>query len=192
MDAYPYELNVDDFRYREQASKAKHVTKSVKLHVLKHSDKYYLTTNMLQTTSSSSKLAAAGMKKGIELLNTEAKVAAYTIRILDGKEYAPSTDNIDKKDIKSVYGKYLTNAVRASQFELVAKAKVLSQLETPAYQWAISSVDNAYKVTFTNRETGVHFTASLFPKADLGENVYELSTKEQKGYRYLCRREHIQ
>ena len=44
VDAYPYELNVDDFRYREQASKAKHVTKSVKLHVLKHSDKYYLTT----------------------------------------------------------------------------------------------------------------------------------------------------
>ena len=120
------------------------------------------------------------MKKGIELLNTEAKVAAYTIRILDGKEYEPSTDNIDKKDIKSVYGKYLTNAVRASQFELVAKAKVLSQLETPAYQWAISSVDNEYEVTFTNRETGEHFTASLFPKADLGENVYELSTKSEK------------
>ena len=180
VDAYPYELNVDDFRYREQASKAKHVTKSVKLHVLKHSDKYYLTTTHATDDQFIFKLAAAGMKKGIELLNTEAKVAAYTIRILDGKEYAPSTDNIDKKDIKSVYGKYLTNAVRASQFELVAKAKVLSQLETPAYQWAISSVDNEYEVTFTNRETGEHFTASLFPKADLGENVYELSTKSEK------------
>ena len=120
------------------------------------------------------------MKKGIELLNTEAKVAAYTIRILDGKEFGSSTDNIDKKDIKSVYGKYLTNAVKASQFELVAKAKVLSQLETPAYQLAISSVDNEYEVTFTNRETGEYFTASLFPKADLGENVYELSTKSKK------------
>lgn len=180
VDAYPYELNVDDFRYREQASKAKHVTKSVKLHVLKHSDKYYLTTTHATDDQFIFKLAAAGMKKGIELLNTEAKVAAYTIRILDGKEYAPSTDNIDKKDIKSVYGKYLTNAVKASQFELVAKAKVLSQLETPAYQWAISSVDNEYEVTFTNRETGEHFTASLFPKADLGENVYELSTKSKK------------
>ena len=180
VDAYPYELNVDNFRYREQASKAKHVTKSVKLHVLKHSDKYYLTTTHATDDQFIFKLAAAGMKKGIELLNTEAKVAAYTIRILDGKEYAPSTDNIDKKDIKSVYGKYLTNAVRASQFELVAKAKVLSQLETPAYQWAISSVDNEYEVTFTNRETGEHFTASLFPKADLGENVYELSTKSEK------------
>lgn len=180
VDAYPYELNVDDFRYREQASKAKHVTKSVKLHVLKHSDKYYLTTTHATDDQFIFKLAAAGMKKGIELLNTEAKVAAYTIRILDGKEFGSSTDNIDKKDIKSVYGKYLTNAVKASQFELVAKAKVLSQLETPAYQWAISSVDNEYEVTFTNRETGEYFTASLFPKADLGENVYELSTKSKK------------
>jgi hypothetical protein len=49
-------------------------------------------------------------------------------------------------------------------------------LETPAYQWAISSVDDTYKVTFTNRETGEYFQASLFPKTDLGENVYELAT----------------
>jgi len=86
VDAYPYELNVDDFRYREQASKAKHVTKPVKLHVLKHSDKYYLTTTHATDDQFIFKLAAAGMKKGIELLNTEAKVAAYTIRILDGND----------------------------------------------------------------------------------------------------------
>ncbi len=49
-------------------------------------------------------------------------------------------------------------------------------METPAYQWAISSVDDTYKVTFTNRETGEYFQASLFPKTDLGENVYELAT----------------
>lgn len=102
-------------------------------------------------------------------MNTEAKVSAYTIRVLDGK-------GVDKKDIKSVYGKYLTNAVKRGSFQFVAKAKVLSQLETPAYQWAISSVDDTYKVTFTNRETGEYFQASLFPKTDLGENVYELAT----------------
>ena len=39
-----------------------------------------------------------------------------------------------------------------------------------------SSVDDTYKVTFTNRETGEYFQASLFPKTDLGENVYELAT----------------
>lgn len=177
VDAYPYELNVDGFRYRKQGSKAEHGEANVKLHVLEHNDDFFLTTTHdIANDQFIFQLAAAGMKKGIDLLNTEAKVAAYTIRILDGKEYAPSTDNIDKKDIKSVYGKYLTNAVNnASQFELVAKAKVLSQLETPAYQWAISSVDDTYKVTFTNRETGEFFTASLFPKTDLGENVYELA-----------------
>ena len=36
------------------------------------------------------KQGAAGMKSGIELLNTEAKVSAYTIRVLDGK-------GVDKK-----------------------------------------------------------------------------------------------
>ena len=68
---------------------------------MKHSDKYYLTTTHATDDQFIFKLAAAGMKKGIELLNTEAKVAAYTIRILDGKEFGSSTDNIDKKDIKS-------------------------------------------------------------------------------------------
>lgn len=185
VDAYPYELNVDGFRYRKQGSKAEHGEADVKLHVLEHNDDFFLTTT--HDTSEDQfifTLAAAGMKKGIELLNTEAKVAAYTIRILDGKEYTRPTDSIDKKDIESAYGKYLTNAVKnvgsVAQFEFVAKAKVLSQLDTPAYQWAISSVDDTYTVTFTNRETGESFKASLFPKTDLGENVYELATDNQK------------
>ena len=112
VDAYPYELNVDGFRYRKQGSKAEHGQADVKLHVLKHNDDYFLTTTH-ETTDNQFifKLAAAGMKKGIDLLSKEAKVSAYTIRILDGKEYV-GADNIDKKDIKSAYGKYLTNAVK--------------------------------------------------------------------------------
>ena len=167
---------MDRFRYRKQASKADQADAKVKLHILKHNDNYYLATTSTLTDASNNpinyfifKQGAAGMKSGIELLNTEAKVSAYTIRVLDGK-------GVDKKDIKSVYGKYLTNAVKRGSFQFVAKAKVLSQLETPAYQWAISSVDDTYKVTFTNRETGEYFQASLFPKTDLGENVYELAT----------------
>lgn len=62
------------------------------------------------------KQGAAGMKSGIELLNTEAKVSAYTIRVLDGK-------GVDKKDIKSVYGKYLTNAVKRGSFNLLRKLR---------------------------------------------------------------------
>ena len=174
-DSYPYALGVENFRYRKQASKADHGQTSVQLHVLKHSDNYYLTTEHLAENAEVSefifKLAPAGMKKGIELLKTEAKVAAFNIRVLSG----------DNSEVKSLYGKYLTNAVKCDEnasnpdFVYVAKAKVLAQPETPAYQWAITSIDDTYDVTFTNRETGKHFTASLFPKTDMGENVYELA-----------------
>ncbi len=163
---YPYELSLANFRYRKQSSKADHVDASVKLWVLVHSDDYYLTTTSNVSVSQNIfALAPAGMKEGIELLNEEAKVAAYNIRVLSG----------NKNDVESLYGKYLTNAVQSGTFQYVAKAKVLSQPETPAYQWAITSVDNKYNVTFTNRETGKHFTAGLFPQADLGENVYEMA-----------------
>ena len=159
-DSYPYALGVENFRYRKQASKADHGQTSVQLHVLKHSDNYYLTTEHLAENEEVSefifKLAPAGMKKGIELLKTEAKVAAFNIRVLSG----------DNSEVKSLYGKYLTNAVKCENasanpdFVYVAKAKVLAQPETPAYQWAITSIDDTYDVTFTNRETGEHFTAS--------------------------------
>lgn len=172
VEAYPYELNLDKFRFRVQGNKADHKDASIKLQTLQHNDSFYLAT--ISNTSDKTdkfifKLSVAGTKKGIELLNTEAKAAVYTIRVLGG----------DKGDITSVYGKYLTSAVvlnpvtRRNEFKYVAKAKVLSQTETPAYQWAITSVDNTYSITFTNRETGEHFTTSLFPKPTLGENVYE-------------------
>jgi len=172
VEAFPYELNLDHFRFRVQGSKADHKDAQIKLETLQHNDNFYLTT--ISNTSDKTdkfifKLSVAGTKKGIELLNTEAKAAIYTIRVLGG----------DKGDITSVYGKYLTSAVvlnsvtNKNEFKYVAKAKVLSQTETPAYQWAITSVDDTYSITFTNRETGEHFTTSLFPKPTLGENVYE-------------------
>ena len=165
-ESYPYELNLDRFRFRIQGSKADHKDAQIKLEILQHNDNFYLTT--ISNTSDKTdkfifKLGVAGTKKGIELLNKEAKAAVYTIRVLSGKQ----------GDVKSVYGKYLTSAVDNGSFELVAKAKVLSQTETPAYQWMITSVDDTYKITFTNRETGDHFLTTLFPKTDLGENVYE-------------------
>lgn len=166
VESYPYELNLDRFRFRIQGSKADHKDAQIKLEILQHNDNFYLTT--ISNTSDKTdkfifKLGVAGTKKGIELLNKEAKAAVYTIRVLSGKQ----------GDVKSVYGKYLTSAVDNGSFELVAKAKVLLQTETPAYQWMITSVDDTYKITFTNRETGDHFLTTLFPKTDLGENVYE-------------------
>ncbi|WP_297909096.1 DUF6383 domain-containing protein, partial [uncultured Parabacteroides sp.] len=187
VDDYPYELNIPDFRFRVQPSKtaqmnakdvADNAGEGVKMWVLKHNDKYYLTTVSHKTDDANQfifKLGLSGMKKGIDLLNSEAKVSAYTIRILGGKEYTSPNSNIDKKDIKSAYGKYLTNDVESSAFKFAAKAKVLSQLEAPAYQWAITSVDDDYTITFTNRETGEYFVTGLFPMTDLGENVYELA-----------------
>ena len=164
---YPYALALDDFRY--QKSDGSHTDGDVQLHVLQHSNAFYLTTQKIDGMNKMNqfifKLAPAGMKKGIELLNKEAKVAAYNIRVLSG----------DDTDVQSLYGKYLTNAVDNGSFVYVAKAKVLAQPETPAYQWAITSVEDTYNVVFTNRETSVTFKASLFPKADLGENVYELA-----------------
>ena len=166
VEAYPYELNLKSFRYRVQGSKADHKTAPVKLSVLQHNDNFYLATTSATPVQFIFKLGFAGTKKGIELLNTEAKAAAYTIRILDG----------EKGNVKSAYGKYLTSAYASgSNFDFVAKAKVLSQLEAPAYQWIITSVDNTYSIVFTNRETGQQFTTSLFPKTALGENVYETS-----------------
>lgn len=74
-------LNVDGFRYRKQGSKAEHGEANVKLHVLEHNDDFFLTTTHdIANDQFIFQLAAAGMKKGIDLLNTEAKVAAYTIR----------------------------------------------------------------------------------------------------------------
>lgn len=46
-EGYPYELNVDRFRYRKQASKADQADAKVKLHILKHNDNYYLATTLL-------------------------------------------------------------------------------------------------------------------------------------------------
>ena len=164
---YPYALALDNFRY--QKSDGSHTDGDVQLHVLQHSNAFYLTTQKIDGMDKMNqfifKLAPAGMKKGIELLNKEAKVAAYNIRVLSG----------DDTDVQSLYGKYLTNAVKNGQFVYVAKANVLAQPETPAYQWAITSVEDTYNVVFTNRETSQYFKASLFPKADLGENVYELA-----------------
>ena len=71
-EGYPYELNVDRFRYRKQASKADQADAKVKLHILKHNDNYYLATTSTLTDASNNpinyfifKQGAAGMKSGI-------------------------------------------------------------------------------------------------------------------------------
>ena len=173
---YPYALTLEKFRYRESASDAKHTEKLVSLVVIGHSDSNYLATKQdaLFTSDDNKfifKLQASGMIDGIDLLNKEAKAAVYSIRVLDGM--GSNNKAIDKEDVKSAYGKYMTVGETNGNFRFVAKAKVLAMENTPAYQWVITEVKNN-DVTFTNRETDESFTAKLFP-VEGQENVYELA-----------------
>ena len=174
---YPYALSLNKFRYKTVDAKAGHSEKAnVRLNVVGGSSNNYLVTEESDNHQFIFKLAASGMIKGIDLLNKEEKAAVYNIRVLDGIDATSTTgEGIDKDDIESAYGKYLTVYYdeQGRSLEFAAKAKVLAMENTPAYQWVITEVkDN--DVTFTNRETDVKFTTKLFP-VEGQANVYELA-----------------
>ncbi|HIX87362.1 MAG TPA: hypothetical protein H9848_12270 [Candidatus Parabacteroides intestinigallinarum] len=187
VGSYPYALTLNKFRYKAKDSEAAHTQKTVRLNVIGHSTNNYLATQVLDDPKFIFNLAASGMIDGIDLLNKEAKAAVYSIRVLGGVEQE-TNQKIDKEDVESAYGKYLTVAAKTiyyqdpndpgeliseTNFVFAAKAKVLAMENTPAYQWVITEVkDN--DVTFTNRETDESFTAKLFP-VEGQENVYELA-----------------
>ncbi|WP_455625669.1 DUF6383 domain-containing protein [Parabacteroides sp.] len=174
VEANPYSLMLNNFRYKAKSDEDKHESKKVRLNILKHSDINHLATEKSDDPAFIFKLAASNVKKGIELLNTEAKAAVYNIRIA----------NRQNDGVEGLFGKYLTvGAFRNSKSipevylsELAAKAKVLTDLDAPAYQWVITEVTADNDVTFTNRETDEKFTAKLFPQAT--ENVYELNVSD--------------
>ncbi|WP_455620464.1 DUF6383 domain-containing protein [Parabacteroides sp.] len=168
---YSYALTIKDFRYRAKTTEAKHEQKTVCLNVIGHSSSNYLATQALDNPSFIFQLAASGMKDGIELLNKEAKAAVYSIRVMDGT--GSDGKKIDKKDVRSAYGKYLTIGEQGGNLNFVAKAKVLVTEKAPAYQWVITEVKNN-DVTFTNRETEESFTAKLFP-VEGQTDTYELA-----------------
>ena len=177
VGSYPYALTLDNFRYKAKDSEAAHTQKAVRLNVIGHSTSNYLATQVLDDPQFIFNLAASGMIDGIDLLNKEAKAAVYSIRIMDGM--GSNNKKIDKEDVKSAYGKYLTVAEESNAFVFAAKAKVLAMENTPAYQWVITEVKNN-DVTFTNRETDEAFTAKLFP-VEGQENVYELAVSGVNG-----------
>ena len=175
VESNPYALTLKNFRYKAKSDEAKHEMASVRLSILEHSDKNYLATAKNDLNPQFIfKLAAANVQSGIALLNTEAKAAVFNIRIA----------NRQNDGIEGLYGKYLTvgamkngmSLVPSYLGELAAKAKVLADLDAPAYQWVITEVTTDNDITFTNRETDMSFTAKLFPQAT--ENVYELNVSE--------------
>ena len=188
VGSYPYALTLNKFRYKAKDSEAAHTQKTVLLNVIGHSTNNYLATQQVENGSKFIfQLAASGMIDGIDLLNKEAKAAVYSIRVLGGVEQE-TNQKIDKEDVESAYGKYLTVAAKTTYYQgpndpdelisetnfvFAAKAKVLAMENTPAYQWVITEVKNN-DVTFTNRETDEAFTAKLFP-VEGQENVYELA-----------------
>ena len=149
-----YSLSLAKVRYVEASSAAKQVEKALGISASKGSSEIATVT---ATTNFAFKFAASTVVKPISLLKTDG-AAIYNIQF-----YQQNGND------ESVNGKYLTYDVQAD--ELIAKGKVLADLNTPAYQWVISAV-NGNDVTFTNRETNESFETQLFEE---GENLYSLA-----------------
>ena len=156
-----YSLSLAKVRYVEASSAAKQVEKALGISASKNSSEIATVTT---TTNFAFKFAASTVVKPISLLKTDG-AAIYNIQF-----YQQNGND------ESVNGKYLTYDVQAD--ELIAKGKVLADLNTPAYQWVISAV-NGNDVTFTNRETNESFETQLFEE---GENLYSLAPSKDSEY----------
>ena len=156
-----YSLSLAKVRYVEASSAAKQVEKALGISASKGSSEIATVT---ATTNFAFKFAASTVVKPISLLKTDG-AAIYNIQF-----YQQNGND------ESVNGKYLTYDVQED--ELIAKGKVLADLNTPAYQWVISAV-NGNDVTFTNRETNESFETQLFEE---GENLYSLAPSKDSEY----------
>jgi len=156
-----YSLSLEKVRYVEASSAAKQVEKSLGISASKGSSEIATVTT---TTNFAFKFAASTVVKPISLLKTDG-AAIFNIQF-----YQQNGND------ESVNGKYLTYDVQAN--ELIAKGKVLADLNTPAYQWVISAV-NGNNVTFTNRETNESFETQLFEE---GDNLYSLAPSDDSDY----------
>lgn len=63
VQAYPYELNVDHFRFREQGNKAAHKEAKIKFETLQHNDNFYLATTSATADQFIFKMGVSGTKK---------------------------------------------------------------------------------------------------------------------------------
>ena len=184
VDKYDIYLEKGEFFYRANATDddTKTLKKSeseVTLSVLTFtSGDKYLTT--IPNAAANKKFAFSFSNVAIEdgklLLNETATPAIYNIQFVQG--------NAEDKDL---IGKYLTNGHEDdNEFNWVAKPFGIVDLNTPAFQYTITSVepaagaaDNAdtkyINVTFTNRETNESFTAQLFKEDEVGELCYSLA-----------------
>ena len=161
-----YALSLDRIRIQEAASADKHVYKTgISLQIL--SDKSYNSNEVLVTKPSTTssfifKFVKSTVAEGKSFINADGP-SIYNIRFVAG----PAKDS------------YLTSAYHNGSVANFAKGIVLTDAETPAFQYVVTKV-NDNDVTFTNRETGESFTAQLFPED--GENVYSLAISADVEY----------
>ena len=149
-----YSLSLGHVRFVEKAGENAHKEAALGISASKSS-------SAIATAASASfifKFAESTLAKPISLLNEDG-AAIYNIQF-----YQKNGND------ESVNGKYLTYDLQKGEY--IAKGKVLADLNTPAYQWVISKVNDNNNVVFTNRETGKTFTTQLFEE---GEDLYSLA-----------------
>ena len=156
-DKDSYALSVANFRYKNSTA-ATHVSETVGLAVKSNgsygSSEYLVSDPAAGTNNFIFQFVESTIKKGSDLLNANG-ASIYNIKFVGG----------------DVDGFYLTSARHNGGTANFAKGIVLTDPATPAFQYVITKVDGN-DVTFTNRETGVVFTAKLFDK---GNNKYTLA-----------------
>lgn len=135
----------------------KHAVKNIQVIATAIQNVNYITTS---SEGSLFKVASTKLVKAASLLKDEKAPSVFNIQFVSGK---------GTKD--SEYNKYMGVAIAdGSALQLVAQGSALAALNTPQYQFVISKIDaKTQNVTFTNLETGVTFTSTLFATENEGE-----------------------
>ena len=150
-----YALALSKVRYKKEAASDKptHVEAKLSLNVI---SVHYGSTKYLATANYASNNFVFTLAKTSAIdpttILSESGASIYNIKFVSNEEDGDEGE----------YGKYLTIATNSSK-EYWAKGSALADLNTPAYQFVISKVVDK-NITFTNRETGEHFTTALYPE----------------------------
>lgn len=137
----------------------KHAAKNIQVIATAIQNVNYITTS---SEGSLFKVASTKLVKAASLLKDEKAPSVFNIQFASGK---------GTKD--SEYNKYMGVAMAssgASALELVAQGSALAALNTPQYQFVISTIDTKTQtITFKNLETAVTFKSTLFETENEGE-----------------------
>lgn len=133
---------------------------------------YSLTTDGLKTYITTVLDAKAGdLSLAMTSSNTWAKasdVLSTTDATIVNLSFLGTKPTTATEAEESLYGKYLVPAYGEANFKAAVAAPKDVDVNTPLSQWVVSAV-SGHNFTFTNRETNVTFTASLYKTDKAGE-----------------------